>query len=187
MIIGVTGKMGAGKTTFVEYLAAKGFKKISLSDFIKEEAARRGVEMLRKNLQDIGNEMRQAHGVGYWAKLALEKMAGKDDYVVDSIRNPGEVTVLAQAGNFKLVSIEAPLETRFLRLNQAKRLGKFKTVEDFKESEARELMSTAKYNQQLEKCARMADFRIDNDSDKELFFKKIDAFLRFAGRQKHLK
>ncbi len=45
MIIGVTGKMGAGKDTFAVYLGKKGFIHISLSDIIRQEAVARGLSL----------------------------------------------------------------------------------------------------------------------------------------------
>jgi dephospho-CoA kinase len=169
----------------VEYLASKGFEKISLSDLIREEAVKRGMELTRRNLQDLGSEMRGVRGLGVWATKALELMAADKDYVIDSIRNPGEIKTLAGAGNFILLAVDAPIKIRFARLAQRNLRNEKEpqALEDFIRSEARELGSKGLASQQLRECTEMADFTITNDSDKESFFRKIDAALVKIGRE----
>ncbi|MCU0653428.1 MAG: AAA family ATPase [Candidatus Pacebacteria bacterium] len=176
--IGITGTNGAGKTTFAKYLAGKGFVKLSLSDVIRNEAETRGMELSRRNLQDLGNEMRKTLGLDVLARRAMEKMASGKRYVIDSIRNPEEIRALAEADEFVMVRVEAPVEVRYARFLAQKAPGEeLRSLEDFKRSEARELASRDIANQQLEECAAMADFVLVNDSDRKFFFKKIDELL----------
>jgi Dephospho-CoA kinase len=179
MKIGVTGKMESGKTTLIDYLASKGFEKLSLSDLIREEAAKMRMDLTRRNLQDLGSKMRKTHGLGIWASLAAAKMVPGGDYVIDSIRNPGEIKILADSGNFVLIAVDSRVETRFARTlrERSKDGGEPRTLTDFKASEARELGSKDLSRQQLVECVKMADFTISNDSDKESFFREIDAVL----------
>ena len=63
IVIGLTGSFGSGCTTVAEVLEKDyGFVKYSLSDEVKSEWARRyknrGEKPLRRELQDIGNELR---------------------------------------------------------------------------------------------------------------------------------
>lgn len=179
MIIGVTGATGAGKTTFVRYLFSKGFEHLSLSDLIRNELALRNMEVTRKNLQDVGNEMRRKFGLGFWAKKALEIMRPGHNYVIDSIRNPGEVASLAASGNFTLFAVAAPLDARFSRMAcRPERAEKEPvTLAAFKASEGREVGSADAYRQQLEECVRLARVTIANDSGLAEFFARIDAGL----------
>ena len=186
--IGVTGTAGAGKTTFVRYLASKGFEHISLSDLIRNELALRDMELTRVNLQDVGNQMREKHGLGIWAKKAIEIMHPDRNYVIDSIRNPGEIKTLSDSGDFVLFSIEAPLETRFARVSLRPEMdGRERvTLIDFIKSEARETDSDESSNQQLRKCAKMAQANIANDADMASFFAKIDKELAaYSGKARH--
>jgi dephospho-CoA kinase len=48
MIIGLTGKNGSGKTEVSEYLKNRGFEYHSLSDEIRNEIRRRGLEITRE-------------------------------------------------------------------------------------------------------------------------------------------
>jgi len=179
MIIGVTGTAGAGKDTFARYLVEKGWKHLSLSDFIREEASERGLAATRDNLQNLGNDLREKRGLGALAEKARKKMRENANYVVTSIRNPAETKTLAEPGNFILVAVSTPLKTRFNRLQ--KRDGKkgsiLPTLQEFKISEARELESPAPASQQLNECIAMADVAVNNDSDIKSFFRKIDGIL----------
>jgi Dephospho-CoA kinase len=73
MIIGITGNIGAGKDTFAQHLVVKGFIHISLSEFIREEVVKRGLEMSRENLHNISNEMRKNFGADILARMAIKK------------------------------------------------------------------------------------------------------------------
>lgn len=176
MKIGVTGATGAGKTTFVRYLGSKGFEHVSLSDLIRNELALRNMELTRANLQQVGNQMRQESGLGIWAQKALEIMQPGRDYVIDSIRNPGEIKALADSGDFILFAVTAPLDARFARV--AQRPGRDEkdpvTFAAFKRSEASETGSGMAHRQQLDECARLAQVKISNNSDMAAFFALID-------------
>ena len=93
MIIGVTGPIASGKSEVGKILKKLGFPKISLSNFVRDEAKKRGLEIERKVLQDLGNELREKYGVGVLAEMALKKMECEDYWVVEGIRNKGEVSV----------------------------------------------------------------------------------------------
>jgi dephospho-CoA kinase len=183
MIIGITGTTGAGKDTLAQYLVGKSFLHFSLSDMIRDEARKRGIELTRRNLQDLGNEMRRAHGLGVFSKIALGKIKKGGNYIITSIRNPGEAKVLAQNQEFVLWAVDAPQKERFLRMiNRRERDEKEPlTLEEFKKSEAREIESSDKSSQQLAECIKMANFIIINDSDLASFFKKTDELLHYAG------
>ena len=72
MIIGVTGTIGAGKESVVDYLVSKGFAYFSFSKLIREEAKQRGFGMDRQSLEDLGDLIRKENGdVGYFAKKIL--------------------------------------------------------------------------------------------------------------------
>jgi dephospho-CoA kinase len=180
MIIGVTGNNGSGKDTFANYLVSKkGFEHISLSDFIREETARRGIELARHNFHDVGNEMREKSGPDILAKLALDRMDTGKNYVVTSIRNPNEVRELKAAGHFVLVAVDAPIKIRFARIIDRNRKNEKEIIsfEEFKRFEADELESQLSSSQQIKECVAMASFNVDNDSDLESFSRSIeDAF-----------
>jgi len=176
MIIGLTGANASGKGEAAEYLRSKGFGYYSLSDILREKAEEKGIEPSRENLITLGNELRTKNGPSVLADLAIERLLGKKDYVIDSIRNPFEVKALRKLKDFTLLGIDAPVELRFKRAVGRKRPGDPKTLEEFREKEKRENIASDT-NQQLENCLKLADKLIINDSTIEEFHKRIDKII----------
>jgi len=86
MIIGLTGKNAAGKGEVANYLKSKGFIYYSLSDVIREEATKRGLDHSRENLINIGNDLREKHAPNYLAQQINEKIKQQTkNFVIDSI------------------------------------------------------------------------------------------------------
>ncbi len=163
MIIGLTGKNGAGKTEVSQYLVGRGFEYHSLSDEIRREAEKRGVALTREILIDLGNELRNRSGAGVLAEGILARIGYDRNYVIDSIRNPAEVDVLRRRKDFVLMGLEAGQETRFERSRQRGRESAARTLEQFAREEARELESADPAAQQLIATQQMADVVIHND------------------------
>lgn len=173
MIIGLTGPNASGKGEAALYIKSKGFVYHSLSDILREEAQRLGIEPSRENLINLGNDLRLKNGTSYLALRTIEKLSKKEDHVVDSIRNPSEIKALKKLNGFLLIGIDAPIETRFKRGLDRKRPGDAETLTDFINKEEMENRRD-RQNQQLKECLRMADIIIINDSTIEKFHKKID-------------
>jgi dephospho-CoA kinase len=132
----------------------------SLSDVVREEATRRGLDHSRDTLIKIGVELRARHGPGALARRVLPSLRGRS--VVDSIRNPGEVVVLRRLKNFLLLGIDAPQPLRFTRSLLRGRLGDGATLKEFAAKERRE-NSRTRAGQQLLATLALADVLIDND------------------------
>lgn len=183
MMIGLTGKNASGKGEVANYLKTKGFAYYSLSDVIREEAIKKGLDHSRETLIKLGNELRKKYGASYLAqqinKKIKQQLKNKKNlnFVVDSIRSPFEAKELMKNKGFVLVGIDAPIELRFKRLRERNRLGDAKTLEDFKKQEQRENLKTDS-NQQLDATFGMANKVIVNDGKLEELHKKIDDLLR---------
>ena len=182
IIIGLTGRNAAGKTTAGEVLATRGFTLLSLSDVIREEAKQRGLSPIRENLTALGNELRERHGPGALAELTVTRMQRDRNYAVDSIRHPAEVAALkrtgADAGSFTLFHIFAPLEARFARSVARKRDGDAETLQEFIRQEEREFASSNAAAQQLLETERLANRVIENNGTLEEFGTQLGTALR---------
>jgi len=177
VIIGITGMFCSGKDTVAEHLVSKGFKHISLSDFLREELGRRGVDVTRDNLIKVGNELRAEFGHGVLGERALNAMKEKEgDYVVTSIRHPAEAKALMQHGHFFLVEVRAPIKTRFQRIKKRNRENDPRTLKELKEKETFESAKEGP-GQQLTNVRKMAGYVIKNDSTKAAQKKKLDRLL----------
>lgn len=178
MIVGLTGLLGAGKGTVADYLKTKGFKYHSLSDEIREEADKRGIKKNLQNLINLGNELRKEFGSGILAQRVLKKIeeSKNEKNVVDSIRNPQEIAELKKGSRFFLVSITAPLEIRYQRLQLRKRFDDNLSLKEFMKAEEGQLKGEGT-GQQLLKCIKESDFQIENDKTLDDLYTKVDQIL----------
>ncbi len=179
MIIGVAGRNGAGKGEFVEFLKARSFTVYSLSDAIRQELAKRGLDETRERMIEVGQEMRRKSGPGALAQRLIKELQPDRNYAIDSIRHPVEVEILRHCGqDFHLIWIDAKLETRFERLQARGRSGDPKSVAELESLEARERGSDDPNAQQLDRVQEEASFTLVNDDTLESFQKQIESWVR---------
>ena len=175
MIIAITGTNCSGKETVANYLVKKGYEHFSLSDIIREELTKKGVNHSRKNLFNMGNELRRKFGNNILALRALKRIKNPNT-VISSIRHPSEIAELKKQKNIFLIAIDAPIELRFARSLKRAKPGEEKTFEAFKNQELDE-STERKGFQQLRKCIRMADVLIINDKTIDNLYKKVDEII----------
>ncbi len=177
IVVGITGKYCAGKTTVCDYLRSKSFYYKSLSDELREVLKKEGREATRETLIMRGNELRTLYGNNYLAKLVMESMQRDRNYVVDSLRNPDEIREFQKLPNFHLWSISAPEKDRFERIVNRNREGDPKTLKEFRGFEALESSSGNASSQQLDECAGMTEHTVENNGTLAELFGKIDSLL----------
>ena len=162
MIIGLTGKNGAGKGEVAKFLMEAGFHYHSLSDIIREQIKRKKQPVTRERLIATGTRLRQEEGPGVLAERTLEKLSPDRNYVVDSIRNPEEVKVLRRRKDFFLVEVTAPRGIRFARIKSRARENDPSTLHEFIRLEEKEIKSSDPAAQQLLATAKLADRKVGN-------------------------
>ena len=172
--IGLTGTNGSGKGAAAQYFISKGYSFYSLSDVIREELNKDGLEPTRDNLIRKGNELRSLGGADFLAQRVMEKVKGKA--VIDSIRNPEEVRFLKSNKNFILLAIDADVELRYERVKKRGRDESAATLQEFIEKEDEE-KTTDPTQQQLHICLEMADFTVLNEGSLEDLYNKLEKFL----------
>jgi len=172
--IGLTGTNGSGKGAAAKYFIRKGYAYYSLSDVIREELKKDGLEPTRDNLIRKGNELRSLGGADFLARQVIEKVEGKT--VIDSIRNPEEVRFLKSKKNFILLAIDADVALRYERVQRRGRDESAATLQEFIEKEEEE-KTTNPTHQQLHTCLEMADFTVLNEESLEDLFNKLEKFL----------
>lgn len=165
MIIGLTGPICAGKDEVAKLLAELGFERLSLVETLRDEARARGIELTRKNLQDLGDELRKQEGVDVLARRVMRRVVPERHYTIESIRNPGEVAALRELADFVLVCVTASDSVRFERMISRGREKDPKTFEDFLHVEARDRgIGQVSYGQQNEACWTLADATLENNT-----------------------
>lgn len=166
MILGVAGLYGAGKGEVVGFLAERSFCTLSLSDVIRDELAKQGVEETRERMIATGNALREAGGPGALAELLIEKLVPERNYAIDSIRHPAEVEALRASGRpFHLLWVSAEEQLRFQRMTERGRPGDPETIDRLRELEGSELASDDPAAQQLNAVRDLADYTVNNDGD----------------------
>ena len=175
-IIGITGTLGAGKGTVVEYLKEKyGFVHFSVRDFLKEEVLRRGMEPNRDSFTQVANELRAAHSPSYVTDCLYERAAQQPhDAVIESIRTPGEIDSLQAKGNFRLWAVDADPEIRYQRAVLRNSETDHVTYETFLANERREMTSTDPNKQNLSVCIARADTILQNNGDLAALYQAVD-------------
>jgi dephospho-CoA kinase len=164
MIIGLTGPICAGKDEVARLLAECGFERLSLSDELRSEMRAQGIEVTRTALQDYGDLIRRREGTGAWARRVIAKIKPGVSYVVDSIRNPGEVEELRRCPSFFLVKVDAAPKIRFSRMIKRAREQDPCTFDAFQRMEMKDLgIGQPDYGQQHAQCAALADMTIVNE------------------------
>jgi len=178
LVLGVTGPNAAGKGEVSVYLKTLGFDVHSLSDIVREEAAARSLLPEREHLIRIGTLLREQGGLGVLAERLIPRLGARD--VVDSIRNPAEVTTLRRVPGFVLVGVDAPAEVRFARSRHRARPGDPTSFATFMARERQE-NSANPAGQQLRATFALADHVVDNDGNLHDLHHKIDALLHEFG------
>lgn len=181
IIIGITGTLGAGKGTIVDYLVKnKGFIHFSArEDVINKAIEKNGLPITRDSMILIANELRKNHGSSYVAE-ELYKMAenSNKNCVLESLRTVGEIESLRNKGKFFLFAIDADRKTRYERI---KKRGNIQSdnvsFEKFSEQEETEMKSDDPNKQNLSKCIQMADYVFENNGTFEDLYKQIDEVL----------
>jgi len=178
IIFGVSGLNGSGKGEVIQYLEARSFYALSLSDVIRQRLAGEGVEETRDRMIRAGHAIRSERGPGGLAEMVLEKVASDRNYVIDSIRHPAEVEALRRrAGRFQLIWVDAPVEIRLERLKARGRPGDPETLQELRNQEDRELGSADPAAQQLLAVCELADVKLVNDSTVEALHEKLQTLL----------
>ncbi|MCP2604720.1 AAA family ATPase [Candidatus Aminicenantes bacterium AH-873-B07] len=175
-LIGLTGPNGAGKGEAAKYFIKKSYEYFSLSDEIREELKKSGLEINRNNLIEKGNELREKFGSDILAKRVMKRI--KDKAVIDSIRNPEEIRYFRKQGGFILICIDAPLLLRFQRIMKRGRRESVSSLYEFIKKEQEE-MGDRENAQQLLTCMKMADFTIINDGTINELHKKLEEIIKY--------
>ncbi len=176
-VIAFVGYPLSGKSTAARVAREIGIPVVVMGDIVREEAARRGLELTDENLGRIASELREKEGMDAIARRCIPKIreeARKSGVVVvDGIRGIAEIERFKRTfgDDFVLIAIESPLEVRFERARVRKRSDDVEKLEDLEERDRRE----EKWG--MKEAMEIADFTIENTGDYEDFVDKIRQIL----------
>ncbi|MES3005902.1 MAG: AAA family ATPase [Patescibacteria group bacterium] len=188
IIIGITGTIGAGKGTVVEYLSKKkDFMHYSAREFLTTEVKRRGLPVDRDSFTTVANSLRHENGPFFIALSLYETAAAEGkNAIIESLRTPGEVSFLRDKDNFFLLAVDANIELRYERIVKRNLSTDHVTLERFKSDEQREMSSSDPSSQNLRACIDMADGIVYNQGSLEELYEAVDKALASFFGEEHI-
>ena len=179
VIIGITGTLGAGKGTIVDYLVQKkGFNHFSVRAFLSEEIIRQQKPVNRDTMVEVANKLRADNGPSYIIEKLYHKASETgSNCVIESIRTPGEIEALRNKEGFVLLAVDADQDIRYSRIKMRNSETDSISLETFIENEAREMHSSDPNKQNLSECIKQADHTIFNNGSIELLNDQIEHFI----------
>ena len=165
IIIGITGTLGAGKGTIVDFLIKeKGFIHYSVRGFLIEEIKKRKLEVNRDSMTDVANQLRAENSPSFVIDELFKKALKEgNNCIIESIRTEGEVISLREKENFYLLAVDADQNIRYDRIQLRKSSTDDVSRETFVQNELREFESTDPNKQNLKRCIELADFVLMNN------------------------
>lgn len=179
MIVGITGTIGAGKGTVVDYLVQKkGFAHYSVRDFLVEEVKARGLPVNRDSMRDVRNLIRAAHEPSYIIEMLFSRaQAAGHDALIESVRALGEAEYLKRQGA-KLLAVDADRRLRYERVRARGSATDDVDFATFVAHEEKELASTDPNGQNIIGVMQLADYRIENDGALPALHEKVEVMLK---------
>ncbi|MES2780370.1 MAG: AAA family ATPase [Bacteroidota bacterium] len=178
-IIGITGTIGAGKGTIVDYLTSRhGFKHYSVRGYLIKIIEQRGMPVNRDSMVVVANELRANNKPSFIAEeLFNEAFQHGGNCIIESIRTVGEITELKSKGNFTLFSVDADRKIRYERIVKRGSETDMVSYETFEENEEREMKADDPNKQNVGACMKLADIHFLNDGTFDELYQQVDSAL----------
>lgn len=128
LIVGITGRIGSGKTTVGRYLeSAHEFQYLRYSAVLADWLAKDSESKTR--LQEVGWEVMAGGMQAELNRRLVEQVLPERDVAVDGLRHPLDYETLRNSfqGSFHLLFIDTPPQLRFERLNRRGKYADFDT------------------------------------------------------------
>jgi dephospho-CoA kinase len=142
-IIAFVGMPASGKSEAARIAAEKGIPVVNMGDVIRREVLRRGLEPNDSNTGMVGTDLRKCEGMDAVARRCIFqiKETSSELVVVDGVRGIAEVECFRQefGKGFVLISIYAPIEIRFSRIQKRGRTDDMGSIEGLRNRDEREL------------------------------------------------
>ena len=173
LVIGLSGRIAAGKTTAAHWIQQLGFAYTRFSLVIDDEIRTRGLALDRPTRQQIGLEIHEQRGQAWLCEQALGRVGDATRIVIDGLRWPEDRAFLVErfGSRFIHLHIVASADARLSRSGA-------------KDADARAQFEAAEaqpVEAMIDTLGRFASYVIDNDDSLEHFKLEIDRVLEAVG------
>jgi dephospho-CoA kinase len=142
-IIAFVGMPASGKSEAARIAAEMGIPVVNMGDVIRKEVLKRGLEPNDSNTGMVATDLRKCEGMDAVSRrcIAQIKETGSELVVVDGVRGIAEVECFRRefGKGFVLISIYAPIEIRFSRVQKRGRSDDMNSIEGLRNRDEREL------------------------------------------------
>jgi dephospho-CoA kinase len=142
-IVAFVGMPASGKSEAARIANGMGIPVVNMGDVIRKEVLRRGLEPNDSNTGIVATDLRKCEGMDAVARRCISQIreAGSKLVVVDGVRGIAEVECFRRefGKGFVLISIFAPIEIRFSRVQKRGRSDDMDSIEGLRIRDVREL------------------------------------------------
>ncbi|MCO5381861.1 MAG: flagellar hook-basal body complex protein FliE [Methanosarcina barkeri] len=179
-IIAFVGMPASGKSEAARIAAEMGIPVINMGDVIRREVLRRGLEPNDSNTGMVATELRKCEGMDAVAIRCVSQIRekGSELVVVDGVRGIAEVECFRRefGEGFVLISIYAPIEIRFSRVQKRGRSDDMNSIEGLRHRDEREL------SWGMGEAIEASNVQIENNFTLETFKKDVvDVLSNYSG------
>ena len=170
LIVGITGRIGSGKTTIGRYLESRyGFQYLRYSQVLAEWRVTDPES--KAELQKVGWEVMAGGMQAELNRRLIARITPNVDVTVDGLRHPIDFETLSTSfsASFRLLFIDSPPQLRFERLNQK---GKYADRASFDRADS------AQVEQQIDTLRSKAALIIHNEHSLPDLYAAVDESIR---------
>ncbi len=179
-VIGIIGPIASGKNFAANYLGQKfGVEPRDISDVIRKECTKLGLEPNRENLISLGGKLSKKYGNHYLVEQAIH--GSTQTVIVSGMREPGQIDYLKNNTECILIAIQSDPDERFKRTAHRNKLGEAQNLEDFIAKERKE--NSPPNPQDVFKCIKLADFTVTNSSTLTRLEHELDRIAKIISKQ----
>lgn len=168
---------GSGKEEVVRVARRLGYTVVRMGDVVREEAARRGLQLTDEAVGGMAHQERVDHGFGIWAERTVPRIVG-ERVLVDGLRGKAELDVFRRSfgDRLRVVAVHASPRTRHERMSERRRADDAATAEALRIRDGREL------GWGLGDVIATADIRLVNEGSLDAFRRAAKAALEALDR-----
>jgi dephospho-CoA kinase len=168
----VTGMPGAGKDEFINVASNFGFMDVHMGNTVRKYAVENGIELSDHEVGLYATQEREKHGKHIWAQRTCLYIEGKENIIIDGVRNYEELEYFQKKfSTLSVVAIFANRSDRLNRIMKRNRPDDIKSEQGLLERDSREL------SWGIGNVIALADYMIVNDSTLEVFKERTAEFL----------